>query len=105
MRPIPTPGSQVAGQVVFTDAAITREIQRSGGRNVLDVRYEDICTDPRGFLGEVRDLLNLHGAEVDLVGDPPASFRVSELAGESPGEVEGVGAAVAEFLASIERGP
>jgi hypothetical protein len=96
---------QVAGQVVFTDAAVTREIQRAGGRNVLDVSYENMCTDPRGFLGQVRDLLNLHGARVELVGELPRSFQVSELPGNSPDEVEGVRAAVEEFAASVGRRP
>ncbi len=65
---------QIAGQVLFTDAAISRQIDLVSGRNVLDVHYEDVCASPGAFLERAAYLLNANGGEVEFVSQPPASF-------------------------------
>ena len=76
-----SPLRQVAGQVVFVERAIRREMALCRSENVLEISYADLCTDPTAALERMRSLMAIHGWDRPLIGDPPAQF-VRRRAGE-----------------------
>ena len=60
------PWEQVAAQVTLLERTIERAAARLGPERVLPVRYERLCADPAGVLGEVRDLMGRQGPAPDL---------------------------------------
>jgi LPS sulfotransferase NodH len=70
---------QIAGQVYYLDQALSEQIRQAGGRNVLEVTYEELCREPRQVLNQVRDLLEQHGVTVGLTSEPPASFEMTQI--------------------------
>lgn len=65
---------QVVGQVYFLEQGVTERIESVGKRNVLEVRYRDVCTRPREVLEQVVALLEDNGARIPLLRSPPSSF-------------------------------
>ena len=66
---------QVAGQVYYLERSIMAEVHRAGGRNVLQVAYDDLCASPSGVLARVVALLRENGRAVDITAKPPTSFE------------------------------
>ncbi|MGD9696715.1 MAG: sulfotransferase [Thermoleophilia bacterium] len=71
MDPSDPPWRQVAVQVVALERTIEEAARRMGPERVLSIRYERLCADPGGVLGDIRALLGRHGA-------PPALRSVPE---------------------------
>ena len=65
---------QVAGQVYYIERSITEQIQRVSGHNVLEVAYEELCSNPLSILQQIRDLLSNNGGQVEFLSDPPKAF-------------------------------
>ncbi|MFO7571790.1 MAG: sulfotransferase [Gaiellaceae bacterium] len=57
------PWRQVAAQVVVLERTIEAAVASLGSESVLEVAYEDLCTDPKGTLERVRALLGARGFE------------------------------------------
>jgi hypothetical protein len=68
---------QAAGQAYFLDKALSRELAGLQGRNVVDLEYQQLCSNPRLALQQVRDMLGDNGQDVDLVGEIPRSIPQS----------------------------
>jgi hypothetical protein len=88
---------QVAGQVWYLDKSMAEQIERVGGRNCVDVTYENLCREPKRVLLAIRQLLKANGSEVDIVGTPPDSFAVSARTGETHEDFGMVKAAIESF--------
>lgn len=95
---------QVAGQVYYVEKSVTEQIQESGGHNVLEVTYEELCQDPRGILRQVKELLERNGGKVDYLSQPPQSFKASVKDVGSTEEHRLIDAAVKEFYGCQPRG-
>lgn len=57
-----SPIEQVAGQVVYTNNAIERELKLIPEKNVLKVTYENFCSSPEKTIIELCDKVNLIGS-------------------------------------------
>lgn len=89
---------QVAGQVYYLEKSMTKQIREIGGHNILEVTYEDFCRNPKGILYQVKELLARNGNEVDLISEPPESFRMMlEDSYLEKGERDLISRAVREF--------
>ena len=88
---------QVVGQVFFIEQSILRGIQQIGGRNTLELAYEDICYDPKVELSKIIQLLNNNDGKVDFISAPPKSFQPHVEEPESRKERNLVEKAVKEF--------
>ena len=72
--PVPT---QIAGQIFFTELAIARQVELIGGRNVLEIEYQQMCANPQGVIERLRDLLRRDGQEVRQIALAPEKFEIS----------------------------
>lgn len=87
---------QVAGQVYYLERTFAEQIARVGGRNVLLVRYEELCDRPRDVLERIRRVLTANGSSADYTNPVPTSFRES-LLDVSDEESRRIDEAVARF--------
>ena len=95
---------QVAGQLYYLERSFQRQVEQVGGRNVLEVRYEDMCADPGRFLEDVRDLVSRVGSRVELRGEVPASFEVSRARRAEEPRYEAVAQAIDESSDGVTNG-
>lgn len=65
--------TQVAGQVIYTQKAVQDGLLDVPEQNVLNITYENFCTNPEGFLNELIDKYNL------LSNDKQLSFNADNL--------------------------
>lgn len=68
------PWEQVAAQVTLIERTIEQAAARLGPERVLPVRYERLCADPAGVLGDIRELMGRQGAAPDLRPGAVAPF-------------------------------
>ncbi len=94
---------QVAGQVVFLDAALQREVTRARGRNVLELSYEEFCSRPAQALDRVRELLQANGASMEALAATgvPDRYEAARFERSSTPHYEEVERAVALTQASV----
>jgi hypothetical protein len=95
---------QVAGQVFHLERAITEQLDRLSPSCVVEIDYEELCADPSGALEQVRELFRRNGAEVALLGGPPATLEPSVPSAESAAEAEAVRRAVRVFFGERDVG-
>ena len=69
-----SPLEQVAGQVYFSERAMTRGFADIGDVPILEVGYREFCADPRGFLARIRDALAFYGYALPEQLPCPTSF-------------------------------
>lgn len=95
------PWEQVAAQVVMLERVLERAAARLGPEHLLRVRYERLCADPAGVLGDVRALMGGKGlAPARRPGAiPPFEKRRSEAVDAE------LGARVDEALARYAEAP
>lgn len=60
------PATQIAGQVLFTDTAISNQIKNLPADRWIVASYESICEDPHGFLNEVASRFKMPELGKDL---------------------------------------
>jgi hypothetical protein len=68
---------QLAGQVFFLERMMDNGIATAGGRNVLDVAYEDMCDRPAEFLDNVSSLLKQNGFDPVRRAQPENPFEIN----------------------------
>lgn len=73
-RPVP---EQLAGQVYHIDDHIRSQVADLPDGKHLEIRYEDLCGQPRDVVKDCRELLENERATVGIRGDPPGSFPLS----------------------------
>lgn len=59
------PAYQIAGQVLFTEKDIDRQLECLDPARYLTCQYETFCTNPYGFFQELRKLLALSGYDLE----------------------------------------
>jgi len=69
---------QIVGQIYFLEQETSRQIAAIGGRNVLEVDYQRLCTAPRQVLDDITALLQANGGDVERLSMPPDSFPPRE---------------------------
>lgn len=89
---------QVAGQIHYLDASISAQLARVPSDRVLELPFDELCASPGNALAAIQHLLHGHGADVDLMREPPEAFPVSRPSERRPEDA----AAVAKALASLE---
>jgi hypothetical protein len=70
--------TQAVAQVYYLEQSMTKQLQRLPNNNVLEVRYDELCDDPRAVLQRVEELLAAQGTRVAMRSDPPQSFKKSQ---------------------------
>jgi hypothetical protein len=68
---------QLAGQVFFLERMMDQGISAVGGKNVLEVAYEDMCDRPAEFLDRVSSLLKENGFDPARRSHPISTFEVT----------------------------
>lgn len=71
------PYEQVAGQVYFTNHAISNGLQQVGGERRMEVSYEDLCERPEAVFSEIRGKFITQHHRADWLYDGPESFACS----------------------------
>lgn len=93
--------TQVAGQVHFIDKHISGQLSLLPASTYLEVDYEAMCADPRGFVETVRTAIASLQGEASLRAVPPTAFEVRTLTERfSPRVVHEVDAALRRFRAA-----
>ena len=93
---------QVAGQVFYVEQAMTRQIEAVGQHNVLELRYDEVCANPRQALAAIQDLLARNGATVEMLSDPPRDFEIRHQDTRGDETARKVCEAVREFYQELE---
>lgn len=71
------PYDQVAGQVYFTNRAISNGLAQVSSERWIRVRYEEFCKDPANLFFAIRDKFVAQGLTVDWRYDGPQAFECS----------------------------
>ena len=69
--------TQLAGQIVFTEQAISRQVDLISRRNVLEITYGELCENPQGVVDGVAELLKANGQKVQRLNSAPPKFTFS----------------------------
>lgn len=92
-----TPWQQVAGQIFFLERDVTEQVEKVGGRNVIDISYEGLCEGPKAVLDRVRAIVLENGTDVAYRSEPPDGFEVEYM--DMPQEdIEKVSKAYDDFV-------
>lgn len=90
---------QVAGQVYYLERSLAAQIRSVGGRNVLQVSYEQLCRQPGEVLERIRNMLYHNGSPVEYLNPVPESFEQRATA-PSTKEFRQVDTAIAKLYAN-----
>lgn len=72
-----SPLTQVAGQVYFTNAAISRGLSQVDKRKWMQVGYEAFCENPAGVFSDIGEKFLQQGCPCDWMYQGPESFTCS----------------------------
>ena len=68
------PWRQVAAQVVLLERTIAVAAERLGSERMLELSYEEVCSEPAATLGRIADLMAAHGERPQLLTPTLPSF-------------------------------
>lgn len=92
--------AQLAGQVLYLERMLDRQVASVGGRNVVESSYEMLCEDPNRVLGEVGELLRRNESGVSRISIATGGFKVSRPSQSAPRELV---EAIREALIHLEE--
>lgn len=72
------PVRQVVAQVLVLEQTLADGARRLGGGHVVEIDHAELCEDPEGVVGRVRELLSAKGAEIDERGAALQPFERQE---------------------------
>jgi hypothetical protein len=72
-----SPYDQVAGQVFFTNRAISDQLEKIPDKNWLEIEYETLCSSPTKIYSDLLKKLTKLGYEVQGSYQGPRSFAES----------------------------
>ena len=75
---------QLAGQVLYLERMLDRQVASVDGRNVVESSYEMLCEDPNRVLGEVDELLRRNESGVSRISTSTGAFKVSRPSRSAP---------------------
>jgi len=75
---------QLAGQVLYLERMLDRQVASVDGRNVVESSYEMLCEDPNRVLGEVDELLRRNESGVSRISTSIGTFKVSRPSRSAP---------------------
>lgn len=94
-RPVP---EQLAGQVYHIDERIRSQATDLADDRLLEVRYQELCHQPRDVLEDCRKMLENDTAKVGTRGDPPDSFPHSSYETAERDIYQAIEEAVVDFF-------
>jgi len=78
---------QLAGQVLYLERMLDRQVASVDGRNVVESSYEMLCEDPNRVLGEVEELLRRNESGVSRISSSTGAFKVRRPGRSAPEEL------------------
>jgi hypothetical protein len=82
-----SPYAQVAGQVLYTNRAITGQLAKIPKSHWLDIDYDSFCDDPASVYSSLLEILQLLSYGIPSPYEGPASFKKSDRVRLSDQEV------------------
>jgi hypothetical protein len=91
------PAHQVAGQVLYTERALARELAVVANDRKLVLDYESLCAEPQELHDRLRETLARHGSPVEPRATPRGSLVARDLDTLPSSEVRALEDAYAEL--------
>lgn len=91
--------SQIAGQVIFTNKAIEKQLVKFSDERKMVIDYENFCENPIEVFNKVKARLNVlgHDLEVKNLDELPTKFEVRKGISRDQFDVESAKTAINEF--------
>jgi len=69
---------QVAGQVYFLEKRYREQLRMLPTQNVISLSYRELCQSPASVISQVQQLLETHGATIEVTASPPPFFPMQQ---------------------------
>lgn len=71
------PEQQVVGQIAAINEQISNDVERLGLKSrVLSIAYEEMCSDPNGFVVKVKEFAAKGGVTLSKKEEVPSKFQI-----------------------------